>query len=289
VSLEWDRDRGTYTYTSTQLFTRGADSTRRTRIDLFEVDDQGRDKRTGAYPQSLALWRGRRAGAGDDCVDTVEELGGHHGTLCFGSGGEGTASGQPFRATWDEVGLRSLELGTSRFLRVPPGTVPAAPPDLFARGFPILGRRGKLALAPSLEESKRARGANPRPAPSEKAARALSNEVADSFVEQKESAADFRDDPQATAGSCLGHALRYRERALRRGFDASIVEGLVVLPGESVARPHAWVRVRLPGGRALELDPTLGVEVQPATHLALVDPGEAWLGLLSGARSVVRR
>jgi hypothetical protein len=185
--------------------------------------------------------------------------------------------------------LRSLELGASRFVRVPPGTLPAAPPDLFARGFPIQGRGGRLALAPKSEKPERDPGKLPRTAPSEKSARALSKEVADSFVEQKESAADFGDDPQAIAGSCLGHALRYRERALKRGFDASIVEGLVVLPGESVARPHAWVRVRIPGGRILELDPTLGREVSPATHLALADPGEAWLGLLSGARRVVRR
>ena len=74
------------------------------------------------------------------------------------------------------------------------------------------------------------------------------------------------------------------------------MHGLLVVDG-GPARPHAWVRVGLPGGRTVDLDPTSLDDVTPETHLplAVVEPGGAsleaggrWLALLRGEHQVVR-
>ncbi len=291
VELDWDRAGGQYVYTSTQLFSREGDHRRRTRVARFEVDDVGRDLRTGRHLETLVLWRGPGPlSEGARCVEAIEELGGRTGRVCFNGDLKGSVFGEAFTARYDADGLRSLELGPARFTRVPRGTEVPLPPDVFARGFPVPAGEGALALEPPLEVEHQVLAS--RPAQTAHEARALALEVTASFSAQRASGADFAHDPEATAASCLGHALRYRERAKRRGFDAEIVHGLVVFDGESVARPHAWVRVALEGGGALDLDPTLDVEVRPSSHLALTvvkAAGEGWLRLLSGRHRVVRR
>jgi hypothetical protein len=129
------------------------------------------------------------------------------------------------------------------------------------------------------------------------AARALAERVHVAFPEKGPGAADWREGGDGEAGGCLAHALRFAAEAAALGQRVALVHGLLVVDG-GPARPHAWVRVALAGGRVLELDPTSLDPVHPETHLplALVDPrgsaheaGERWLELLRGTHRIVRR
>ncbi|MGA9522925.1 MAG: hypothetical protein WBV82_15770, partial [Myxococcaceae bacterium] len=120
VELRWVRERGQYGYTSTQLFSREGDRRRRTRVAHFEVDDAGRDRRTGRHLETLVLWRGPGLlPEGRRCIEVIEELGGRAGPVCFTDDQRGTVFGEAFTARYGEGGLRALELGQGRFTRVP--------------------------------------------------------------------------------------------------------------------------------------------------------------------------
>jgi len=279
-TVELHRDGARYRYTSVHLLTREGSRDERRKSVTFELDSEGRDLKSGRYLEALTLLEGRPG-----CVDAIPELGGRESKLCIerqGDSATGTVGGQPLRARYGADGLRLLELGTARFRRVPAGTKVAPPPDVFAHGFLIEGQAGPLALEPpvSIDSS------FPQVRPTTRdAALKLSRVVAASF-ESNEAAAD-----------CVEHSRGYLERAKAAGFDAFIVHGLVVLPDDTVARPHAWVQVQLEDGAWFGIDPTLQMPVTPATHLRLgvamngerSGAGEAWLRLMSGEARVIRR
>jgi hypothetical protein len=154
-------------------------------------------------------------------------------------------------------------------------------------------KSGVLGLSPPRDFRRAAPGGwaddSLKPWPDTSAPRRLAREVHASFPDKAPSAADHAHDESARSASCLGHALRFVERAKAQGHAAGVVHGLHVAEGTDRVHAHAWVRVRTPAG-LLDLDPTLSVSVTPHTHLALEtdDSGELWLELLSGARRVVR-
>jgi hypothetical protein len=247
-------------------------------------------------PQALWLWHGPPPVG---CVTGREELSGREGPHCVtrvdGRRVEGTLLGSPFRARYGEAGrLEVLEVGDSRFTVAAPGERLRAPPELFARGLPVEGVRGALALEPPLEVPARLEGMTPWEAG---AARALAARVHAAFPEKGPGAADWSEDGAGEAGGCLAHALRFAALARERGVKVALVHGLLGVDG-GPARPHAWVRVALARGGTLDLDPTSLDPVRPDTHLPValedargpaLEAGARWLALLRGAHRVVRR
>jgi hypothetical protein len=286
VELSWDASSGEYRYRSSHLFVRGQDRSALVRSAAYRLGPEGRTA-GGEPPASFWLWRQPPAGS---CVTGFEEIGGKRGLLCLkrlGADGAaaGTLFGERFRASYRNGRLSALEVGDARFMVAASGTA-AAPVDLFGSGLVIEGGRGPLLLDPP-----RAAPSGPALAPwDEREARALAESVHASFSEKRPSAADLRE-PTADddVGSCLAHARRFVKLAREAGREAIVVYGLLA---DGRAYPHAWVRVALAGGRALELDPTSLDEVTPSTHLALAADeraaGGLWLDLLAG-RYRVRR
>ncbi len=288
---------GRFTYTSRHLHTREGRVEERVREAVLALDAAGAVEGTaGVVPQALWLWRGPPA---PGCVTAREELSGRDGPHCVtavrGPEVEGTLAGAAFRARYDGRGrMEALEVGESRFTAAAPGVRLQAPPDLFARGLPVEGERGALAFSPPLPVPARLEGMTDWSA---RAARALAAEVHAAFPEKGPGAADWRAGGEGEAGGCLAHALRFAAGAARQGQRVALVHGLLVVDG-GAARPHAWVRVGLPGGKTLDLDPTSLDAVRADTHLALAlvpaggearEAGERWLALLRGERRVVRR
>lgn len=282
-----------------------------------------------AIPEARWLWRKPSPG----CVPGREELGGRLERLCAdeaSSGaprppehGPGSASNAPRRqvrgsidgqrfvaeyraessaqrsakASTEESArerLVSLTLGDARFVRVPDSHRPAAPPDLFSRGFAIEGRgAGVLAL---IRGSSSERAQPPRPSETlspmdEPEAQALAERVRASFERLEPGLSDLDEtaEPSARVGSCVAHARRFLRWARKDGAPrAEVVLGLLDVEGR--AFPHAWVRVRTPAGTALELDPTHRGEVDRRRYLELGEAfGGALLELLAGRAHVTRR
>lgn len=297
VELSLDETSGDYRYTSTQLFTREASTSKRRRAAQFTARDGLREARSGVILQSLFLWRGpRRPG----CVQTQEELGGRVGPVCLETVDKrtlrGTVFGDRFEATLDARGeLQQLSLGPARFSRVPDTFRLEQPRDVFGAGWEIVGDVGELRLSVSSSSgvAEESAAALKRPFRSVAAAQALAQAVHDSFDAQNPSGADFAHDEAATSASCLGHARRFIARAEQLGVDAHLVQGLFAERRAQTAHGHAWVRVRV-GETLLDLDPTWLVPVTRATHLPLSvvsdrgTAGRAWLPLLSGEATVRR-
>ncbi|EAU67556.1 lasso peptide biosynthesis protein [Stigmatella aurantiaca] len=290
------RSAGQFTYVSRHLHTRGGQVGERKQEVTLALSAEGTVEGTDSVPQALWLWRGPpRPG----CVTGREELTGREGAHCLtavrGAEAEGTLLGSPFRARYDAQGwLQVLEVGESRFTRSAPGEKVRPPPELFSQGVPVQGNSGVLAFEPAWAVPGRVPGMTEWDAA---AARALAARVHAAFPEKGPGAADWREGGAGEAGGCLAHALRFAAEAEARGHRVALVHGLLAVEG-GPARPHAWVRVALPGGGGLELDPTSLDAVRPETHLALalVDPkgtsveaGERWLELLRGTHRVVRR
>ncbi len=291
-------DAGTkYRYTSTHLFTRESAKHRRVRTVALPAPSPdpaphpGPHSRPhpggeGGLPESWVLWRGPHD---PGCVRVRSELEKREGALCVearrGNAFAGTLHGKRFDALLGADGaLFSFRLGRMKLSRVDGRVSVRPPPDLFAEGFAISGGgEGALTLQPPAAAPVTRRL---RPWTSEAAARALAREVHASFPQKEPSPADFEPDEAAQSASCLGHARRFIARAKAQGLDAALVQGLHAQPGEARAFPHAWVRVRLPDRRLLELDPTLQVPVTQTTHLAL--PPSVWPDLLSEERGVTR-
>jgi hypothetical protein len=287
---------GTYRYRSTHLFAFGEGEATREREEVHRVDAEGRTP-AGHVPAGLWLWHRPAPG----CVPGLEELDGRTGPLCAGAGPagavRGTLRGVPFRAAYAPDGtLAALELPRARFTRLPAGAglpgVGASPAllDALAAGVPLPPGTAPLAWSPALPTP-------PAPAGAwrEAGARALARRVAASFPEKGFDAADVdASREEVRRGGCLAHALRFARWA-RGGGGVQVVHGLVADGGRLL--PHAWVRVGLAGGGTLALDPALGVEVTPGSHLALgveadgegARLGERWLEVLGGALRPVRR
>ena len=286
---------GRFTYTSRHLHTRGGHQGARERTASLELGPEGRVVGRASVPQTLWLWRGPPA---PGCVLAREELSGREGPHCVtaarGDTVEGTLLGQPFRARYGEDGrLAALGVGESRFTAVPPDTRLRPPPDLFTEGVPVEGGGGRLAFSPPWPVAARPawmtdwRGGE---------ARALAERVHAAFPEKGPGAADWSGTGEGEAGGCLAHASRFAALAAARGHRVALVHGLLAVDG-GPGRPHAWVRVGLPGGGTVDLDPTSLDDVTPETHLALavvepggpsVEAGERWLALLRGEHRVVR-
>ncbi len=291
------RGPGRFTYTSRHLHTREGRVDARVREATLALDARGAVVGTrGVVPQALWLWRGP---PGPGCVTAREELTGRDGPHCVSAVREGrvegTLAGAPFRARYDGRGrLEVLEVGESRFTAAAPGVRLKAPPELFGEGLPVEGGRGALAFSPPWPVPARLEGMTDWSA---REARALAAEVHAAFPEKGPGAADWRRGGEGEAGGCLAHALRFAAGAAKRGQRVALVHGLLVVDG-GPARPHAWVRVGLPGGGTLDVDPTSLDAVRADTHLALAlvpaegdarEAGERWLALLRGEHRVVRR
>ncbi|XXF81672.1 lasso peptide biosynthesis protein [Myxococcaceae bacterium GXIMD 01537] len=296
-TVELGRAPGRFTYTSRHLHTREGRVDERVREAALALDGGGAVEGSGGVvPQALWLWRGPK---GPGCVTAREELTGREGPHCVsavrGPWVEGTLSGATFRARYGEGGrMEELEVGDSRFTLAAPGQRLRPPPELFADGVPVEGGRGALAFVPSWPVPARLPGMTDWSAAG---ARALAAEVHAAFPEKGPGVADWRAGGEGEAGGCLAHALRFAAGAARKGQRVALVHGLLTVDG-GPGRPHAWVRVGLPGGKTLDLDPTSLDAVRADTHLplALVVPegdareaGERWLSLLRGERRVVRR
>ncbi|WP_309892901.1 transglutaminase domain-containing protein [Archangium sp.] len=295
VTLSLASEARRFTYTSRHLHTRGAHQGERVRETTLELGPGGTVEGRSSIPQALWLWRGPPVLG---CVTGREELSGREGPHCVtalrGDTAQGTLLGQPFTARYDgRDRMVALQVGEARFTEVAPGVRLRPPPELFAQGLPVEGEAGPLAFAPPWPLA-------PRPSWlttwREREARALAEVVHAAFPEKGPGEADFREGGEGEAGGCLAHALRFASRAGALGQRVALVHGLLVVDG-GPARPHAWVRVGLVGGRTLDLDPTSLDAVTPETHLplAVVEPGgasleagERWLALLRGEHRVVR-
>jgi hypothetical protein len=285
-----------FTYTSRHLHTRGTHVGERVREVTLALGAEGRVAGGESVPQALWLWRGPPALG---CVVGREELSGREGPHCVTAVREGrvegTLLGQSFRADYGERGgLEVLEVGEARFTAVAPGVRLRPPPELFAAGVPVEGEVGRLAFEPAWPLP-----AAPRlTAWRASEARTLALMVHATFPEKAPGAADWgARGEEEEAGGCLAHALRFATLARKQGQRVALVHGLLAVEG-GPARPHAWVRVGLPGGGTKDLDPTSMESVTPQTHLPLalaepegsaVEVGERWLALLRGERRVVRR
>ncbi|MHB8877088.1 MAG: transglutaminase domain-containing protein [Myxococcaceae bacterium] len=268
LSLEASR----FSYRSRQLFSRGEKSV--TRSAVLQLDERRRIRGSGRVPESLWLWRRPPPG----CVGGKDELTGREGELCADevAGGKvtGTVFGERFEAEYRGDGeLEELRLGHGRFVRIERADEVASPPDLFGEGFGIEGGQGVMVLAgdrgPSSRAGRGAQGARD-------SALALAREVHDSFSGNP-----------GPGGRCLAYAQRFVARARERGQVAAVVIGLLEDGGR--AYPHAWVRVAVAGGAAIEVDPSSLEPVSPRTHLALERGGSDLLDLLSGRARVTRR
>lgn len=286
-----------FSYTSRHLHTRASHVGERVREAMLALDAGGAvEGSAGVVPQALWLWRGPPK---PGCVTAREELTGEDGPHCVtavrGPWVEGTLRGAAFRARYDGRGrMEVLEVGDSRFTVAAPGERLRPPPELFADGVPVEGEAGALAFSPPWRVPRRLPEMTDWSAAE---ARALAAEVHAAFPEKGPGVADWRRGGEGEAGGCLAHALRFAAGAARRGHRVGLVHGLLVVDG-GPGRPHAWVRVGLPGGKTLDLDATSLDEVRADTHLplALVPPegaareaGERWLSLLRGERRVVRQ
>lgn len=263
---------GKFVYRSTQLFTRGQQTEGVSRSAQLAVDAQGRIAGQARVPESLWLWRRPSPG----CVEGRDELTGQEGPLCAFAGAtdraQGTVFGERFDARYGADGqLAELRLGHGRFVRIETGQRLSNPPDLFADGFDIEGAAGPLALSPAPA----AAAAPALSTWSAAAARALAREVHDGPV-----------DEARAGGRCLAYAQRFVALARERGQRAAVVLG--VLEDQGRAYPHAWVRVGVPGGKGLDLDPSSLAPVSGLTHLALPGQGRDLLELWSGRAKVVR-
>jgi len=292
VSISSDAQ-GTYRYASRHLHNREGRTDARTRQVSLRLDPEGLIAGSRARPQ--AAWLLSRP-AVPGCTLAREELGEREGPHCVTrltpGGLEGTMLGEPFSARYDARGaLATLQLGSARFVRVLPGsTAPQAPPpDFLGRGVALPDGPGALVLSVPV-----ATGAS-LPAWNAPAAVALARRVHQSFREKRPGPADFDSASRADVGGCLAHALRFQALAASHGQKAAIVHGLVVEEGRGW--PHAWVRVGLPGGTSLELDPTSLAPVRAATHLRLAETlephstagaGRQWLSLFAGELRLLR-
>ncbi len=286
VELEVDDARGRYRYRSTHLFAREGDRSERVREVTLPLRpaEQG-----GLQHESLRLWRALLSGD-EGCVRVRSELEGREGELCVrrreGREVHGTLHGDGFHASLGPDGRLSRFSSRGAVLRRVESheKILSAKRDVFSEGFPVRGQReGPLRWAGAEEGSRQAAAQG---SPKSTSLIELARRVHGSFPDKSPSPADFVHDEAATRASCLGHARRFIAWAHREGVTAELVQGVFVEPGTDLARPHAWVRVG-----TVELDPTLVVEVTPATHLALphgIEWGEAWLALLSGRLRVER-
>jgi hypothetical protein len=279
-----------YEYRSRLVFTREADRTSVQRGAKLRVDGSGR-LASGEVPESL--WLSLRPAA-LGCQKVVEELGGRTGDSCVlrrdGDVDEGTVLGSRYRARYAKGVMRELQIGESRFVMLEGKDARApAPPDLFSGGLPVSGGQGALRMVPATGAPLLAQLS---PHWTNEEAQLVAEEVHGRFAEKLPSAADFGGE-EDSAG-CLGHARAFVAAAKARGKSVAIVQGLLVLPGEDRAFPHVWVRVRLQGGKTLDLDPTSMDDVTPQTHLALAaggrteEAGALWLRVLRGGHKVVR-
>ncbi len=272
-TVQLSRSGERYAYQSRQLFTHGWATAGVTRAAELTVDDASRIRGTEVVPESLWLWKRPAPG----CRTARDELGGAEGELCVVEAAAGRARGSVFGERFEadygpDDRLVELRLGHGRFVRLEVDARVAPPPDLFGQGFPIDGTAGALSLEPPAAAAT-APGLKPW---QEAKARALVERVHDTGAPDG-----------AAEGRCLALARRYVVEARALGGDAAVVIGLVADKGR--AYPHAWVRVGLTGGRALELDPSSLGRVAPETHLALPGAGKALLELLAGKARVVRR
>ncbi len=284
VELRVDEAEGSYRYTSTHLFVRGADRSKRVREVTLPL------RPPGAAHESLLLWQGPLA---EGCVSVRAELEGREGALCVTAKArgrvEGTLHAAPFSAVLDERGRLTRFESRGAVLRRVEGEVTLSARDPFAEGWPVGGARdgGRAlrwkGLSSGAPVKSAATSATSLTAEREARLRALSRRVHGSFVDRSPSPADFAHDEGAVRASCLGHARRFIEWAAREGLgEVELVQGVFVEPGTGRAFAHAWVRAG-----ALQLDPTLEVPVLPQTHLALPSR-ELWPELVSGRLRPVR-
>lgn len=259
VSLATDGDQ--LTYRSEHFFDRERGAVREVTVPL-----------AGVVPQSAWLWRRPRG-----CARVREELGGREGEACVESSAGATVRGrllgEPFEARYRGGQLEELRLpaSASRFVRWSGGPPPSGAP--FGAGFAVPEGDGALMLVPFERPP-----ALPRLRPmSEDGAREL-------LVRARQRARAALDGGEGRA-DCLRAAQGFVALAGGEGA-AQVVLGVVVDEGR--AWPHAWVRVARPQGGHLELDPALGIEVTRATHLALAEPGRAFVELLAGRRHLER-
>lgn len=286
VALRVDGD--DYRYSSEHLFTRGEDRQRLVRSERYAVDSQGRERESGRWLESLWLWR-KPASVG--CVEGREELGSRRGELCArridGEEVRGEVFGEAFIARYRARRLRELRVGAARFVRIDGADQDRkdelrAPPDLFGQGWPIRGSEGGLRIVRP--------GPPPTRARLPKAAAFASREELDALVRRVHAEVE-QEDPQAL---CTDFVARFVVLAKR---PVLVVHGVVAGQGAGRAYPHVWLRTAGPGGSETDVDPTWMVPVTRATHaeLAAVPPedaeqaGRAWLELLSGAATVIRR
>jgi hypothetical protein len=287
-TVELEIDGQDYRYTSTHFFARGRDRHQtRMRTASFRLTDGGRDAKTGDVLESLWLLRRPKQG----CLRVRSELEGRLASACAhaldGERVAGTIGQEAFTAEYDAEKLRRLSLGTAEFSRIDLGAESPRPPHLFAGGWRIEGRRGALRLErfptsdptmapPSIQGVRAWRSASD--------ARALAGEIHRSMEE----------DAEAT---CVEHVRAFADAAARRRLgDVLIVHRLVAERGADRAFPHVWVRVKV-RDRWLELDPALGGQVTPETHVAIAQvgaedssgrAGRAWLSFAASAGRLAR-
>jgi len=274
--VELSHDAQSYEYRSTHVIARDGRLSTRRRARRFDIAGEV-DNATGRTLPALALWKKPEGPTG--CRPAVDELSGQRGELCIDSL-VGPVSGrlfaQPFFAEYGSDGrLSSLSVGTAKFVRV--DAVPSlAPKDLFGMGVPIAAGQGALLWSPPPEVTS-VPAMNPW---SESEALLLSNRVRRELEGRSDAV-------------CLDFARRFVALANQKGVRAVLVHGLHVQPGETRARPHAWVRIAVPGQRTLDIDVALGDPVRPQTHLPLAigegeRSGALWLEVFEGRRQAVR-
>src|SRR5687768_7444296 len=84
------RQGATYLYRSEHRFQLGAENRSSRREARFELDDAGRDVKSGRYPESL--WVLRRSAVG--CVPGIDELTSREGTLCVDASSDAGVKGR---------------------------------------------------------------------------------------------------------------------------------------------------------------------------------------------------
>ena len=283
-TVELAVDGGEYRYTSNHFFARGDGHQRRMRSASFRLLEGGRDAATGDVLESWWLWTNPTPG----CRQVRAELGRRRSLACVQQRDDQHASGtlgeEPFRAEYERGRLRVLSMGSARFSRIDGEAAPLTPPRLFEEGWPIEGERGALRIEGVPRSASPESNDVLRTWKSASSARSLAREMR-------------RRLQRDLAATCVDHVQAFAEASSGRDLGSVlIVHGLVAERGGDRAFPHVWVRVPV-AGSWLELDPSLGVEITPETHVALVAvragdatgaAGRAWLEFTSSAVRIVR-